>query len=229
MSEPVPDTNLPNSIGKNSILLFLFALVTAGILASTYEGTKEAIANAERKAAEKALLEIVPAERIDNDLLLDTISVSESAWQQLGLDKSGNIHLARSQGQIIAVIVPTIAPDGYSGAIKMIAGINRDGTIAGVRVLSHNETPGLGDKVDLKKSTWITNFNGLSLQNPLPSMWQVKKDGGQFDQFTGATITPRAVVKQVRRTLEFVRANQQVLFDIEKDSQLKPTPEKQSK
>lgn len=206
--------NLPTSIGKNSFLLFLFALLTAGILATTYEGTKETIAAAERKAAEKALLEIIPAERIDNDILLDTYSIPQSAWQQLGLQEEQNIHIARKDNTVIAVIVPATAPDGYSGDIKMIAGINRDGSIAGVRVLAHIETPGLGDKIDLKKSQWITDFNGKSLANPTLDNWQVKKDGGEFDQFTGATITPRAVVQQVRKILEFVESHQSTLFQI---------------
>lgn len=205
-------TSLPSSISKNSILLLLFALVTAGILASTYEGTKSAIATAERKAAEKALLDIIPASRIDNDLLLDTVPVPETVWQELGLNEATDIHIARNNNDIIAVIIPTTAPDGYSGAIKMIAGINKDGSIAGVRVLGHNETPGLGDKVDLKKSDWIKSFDGKSLDNPQTELWKVKKDGGTFDQFTGATITPRAVVQQIRRTLEFVHQNKKILF-----------------
>ena len=204
--------SLPKSIQKNSLLLLAFALVTAGLLAATYEGTKEAIAESERRAAEKALLEIVPAKRIDNDLLLDTIAIPQSAWQQLGLNDGGNIHIARQQGEVVAIITNTIAADGYSGDIKLLAGVNRDGTIAGVRVISHTETPGLGDKIDLKKSDWITLFNGLSLKQPTLENWKVKKDGGEFDQFTGATITPRAVVNQVKNVLLFVQENQTRLF-----------------
>ena len=204
--------SLPSSIRKNSLLLFLFALVTAGLLAATYEGTKETIAAAERKAAEKALLEIIPAERIDNDILLDTYPIPPSAWAALGLEKAENLHIARKNNTVIAVIVPATASDGYSGDIKMIAGVNRDGSIAGVRVLAHAETPGLGDKIDLKKSPWIKGFDKKSLSNPSPALWQVKKDGGEFDQFTGATITPRAVVQQVRKILEFVNKQQDALF-----------------
>lgn len=203
---------LSTSITRNGFLLFGFALLTAAILAGTYEGTKDRIAQAERAAAEKALLEIVPANRIDNDLLLDTLPIPESAWSQLGLKTASNIHLARKEGNVVAIIIPATAPDGYSGDIKMIAGVNRDGSVAGVRVLSHTETPGLGDKIDLKKSPWITDFDGLSLSNPTPENWKVKKDGGEFDQFTGATITPRAVVQQIRRVLEFVESNQKSLF-----------------
>ena len=200
------------SISKNSLLLFLFALVTAGILATTYLGTRGAIATAERRAAEKALLEIIPAERIDNDLLLDIQPLSQAARAQLNISDNSAIHIARKDNRVIAVIVPAVAPDGYSGDIKLIAGVNRDGTLAGVRVLDHRETPGLGDKIDLKKSDWITTFTGLSLTNPEPARWQVKKKGGAFDQFTGATVTPQAVVRQVKNLLEFVDNNQALLF-----------------
>jgi electron transport complex protein RnfG len=205
--------SLPLSVTKNGLLLFVFALLTAGILALTYENTKGAIAEAERRAAEKALLEIIPAEHFDNDLLLDILPVPESAWKALGLKNGGDIHLARKQTKVIAVIIPAIAPDGYSGDIKMIAGVEKDGSIAGVRVLGHSETPGLGDKVDIKKSDWILSFNAKSLLNPSPENWKVKKDGGDFDQFTGATITPRAVVHQIRKILEFVANNEVELFN----------------
>jgi len=204
---------MQQSITRNSLLLGLFALVTAGLLAGTFEGTKERVAAAERAAAQKALLQIVPLERHNNDLLLDTVPIPKKYWESLGLDRSGDINIAREDGRAIAVIIPSIAPDGYSGKINLIIGINRDGSLAGVRVLSHNETPGLGDKVDLKKSQWILGFNGKSLQNPTENLWTVKKDGGEFDQFTGATITPRAVVQQVRRTLEFFRASHTTLLN----------------
>lgn len=200
------------SVSKNSILLFLFALLTAGILAVTYEGTKETIVAAERRAAEKALFDIIPAERIDNDLLLDTIAIPELSWAELGLKNGGNIHVARRHQEVIAVIIPTVAADGYSGDIRMIAGVNSDGSVAGVRVLKHIETPGLGDKVDIKKSNWIKSFDNKSLVQPKRDDWKVKKDGGEFDQFTGATITPRAVVQQVRKVLEYVERNQTLLF-----------------
>lgn len=203
---------MPASIGKNSILLFLFAIITAGILASTYEGTKESIALEERRAAEKALLEIIPQSRFDNDLLLDTITIPTSAHRYLGALDEETIYVARKAKQIIAVIIPAIVPDGYNGDIKLITGVNTDGTIAGVRVLTHKETPGLGDKIDIKKSQWINSFTGRSINNPTPDAWAVKKNGGEFDQFTGATITPRAVVKQVFKILQFVEENKNSLF-----------------
>jgi len=199
---------LGKSISSNSLLLGAFALVTAGILAGTKAGTEDRIAAAERMAAQKALLEIVPLERHNNDLLLDTLSIGEEHWAGLGLKLGGDINIARQDGKAVAAIIPAVAPDGYSGEIKLIIGVNADGSIAGVRTLAHNETPGLGDKVDLKKSDWILGFNGHSLSKPNPEGWAVKKDGGEFDQFTGATITPRAVVHQVKRALEFFNNTQ---------------------
>lgn len=206
---------LGTSITRNSILLGLFAVVAAGMLAGVNEGTKERIAQEVRIAQQRALYEIVPQSRIDNDLLMDTQAIPVEAWDLLGLPNGGEVYIARQDGEIVALIIPATAPDGYSGEIGMIVGVNRDGTIAGARVLSHKETPGLGDKVELSKSNWILGFDGRSLQNPQASQWKVKKDGGEFDQFTGATITPRAVVQQIKRVLEFVAAHETELFSSE--------------
>jgi len=191
------------SIRFNSILLASFALITAIILAATDSLTKDRIAASERAAAQRALLEIIPLERHDNDLLMDVQSIPEKYWAALGLKKGGEIHIARDGGRPVAAIIPSVTPDGYSGNIAMIIGVNFDGTVAGVRVVDHKETPGLGDKIDLNKSNWILGFNGMSLNNPQPSGWDVKKNGGAFDQFTGATITPRAVIHQIADVLEY--------------------------
>ncbi|WP_288132665.1 electron transport complex subunit RsxG [Microbulbifer sp.] len=204
---------LKRSIGGNAAILTLFALVTAGTLAITQITTREPIERAIREASARALLEIIPVERHSNDLLVDTYPIPKPYWALLGLSDGGDINLAREpDGQITAVIIPTVAPDGYSGPIRILVGVNRDGTIAGVRVTNHSETPGLGDKVDLKKSDWVLSFNGKSLQDPGRDMWKVQKDGGAFDQFTGATITPRAVVNQVRKVLDFVDEHHEKIF-----------------
>ena len=106
-----------------------------------------------------------------------------------------------------------VAPDGYSGPIRLLVGVNADGTVAGVRVLSHRETPGLGDPIDAARSDWIHGFEGRALDDPPAAAWTVRKDGGAFDEFTGATITPRAVVHAVRRVLEYAQANREALFE----------------
>jgi electron transport complex protein RnfG len=201
-------------MGFNSIVLALFALVTSLILATTNELTYERIEQSEREAAQRALLEIIPLERHDNDMLMDVQPVPEQYWATLGLKKGGSIHIARDQGQPVAAIIPAVTPDGYSGAISMIIGINFNGSIAGVRVVEHRETPGLGDKVDLKKSDWILSFNGKSLVNPQADGWKVKKEGGEYDAFTGATITPRAVINQVLKTLQYFEDDRERLLAI---------------
>lgn len=202
---------LGQSISRNSLLLALFAVVTTLLIAATYLGTRDLIVEQKRKAEERALLEIVPRERHDNSMLDDTLPVGPDT-PGLALDTQRQIYIARLRGEPVTAIIPVVAPDGYTDAIDMIVGVNRDGTIAGVRVLSHRETPGLGDKVDLKKSDWILDFNGRSLSNPAPQDWAVKKDGGEFDQFTGATITPRAVVAATLRALQFSQSHRGLLF-----------------
>ena len=142
-------------------------------------------------------------------MLDDTLTITAGT---LGLRQDKQIYLAKQAGKTIAVIIPATASDGYSGDIDLIVGVNRDGSVAGVRVLSHKETPGLGDQVDLKKSDWILGFAGRSLENPEPSGWAVKKDKGVFDQFTGATITPRAVVGTTLGVLQYANAQHKILF-----------------
>tara|TARA_R110000787_G_scaffold38692_6_gene97292 strand:+ start:3332 stop:4081 length:750 start_codon:yes stop_codon:yes gene_type:complete len=214
---------LKQSVGFNSLALGTFALITALLLAGTHLGTQDKIAAAERHAAEKALLEIIPRERHNNDMLIDTVPVPRNLWDKLGLTHGGLVNIARLNGRIEALIIPAVAADGYSGDIKLIAGVNRDGTLAGVRVLAHTETPGLGDKIDLKKSQWMLGFNGKSLSSPQPSGWRVKKDGGDFDQFTGATITPRAVVTQVHKVLEYYAEEGQRLIKADEAAKLGET------
>jgi electron transport complex protein RnfG len=214
---------LGKSISFNSIALGLFALITAALLATTHVNTKDRIAEAKREVAKRALLEIVPLERHSNDLLVDTLDIPAVYWTTLGI-KDGQVNIARKGNELVAVIVPSVAPDGYSGEIQMMVGINVDGTVAGVRVVSHRETPGLGDKVDIKKNNWILGFNGKSLTNPKPVGWKVKKDKGTFDQFTGATITPRAVVQQVLKTLQYYKEDRARLLKAANQPEITPEP-----
>jgi H+/Na+-translocating ferredoxin:NAD+ oxidoreductase subunit G len=203
---------IADSIKKNSLVLALFALATSVLLASTYLVTKDTIAEAERHAAQRILLEIYPESSHDNDLLMDIVPIPEAYLSTLGLKKGADIYVAKMNGQTTGFIIPATAPDGYSGDIRLLVGVNRDGTVAGVRALGHNETPGLGDKIELQKSLWILDFNGKSLDNPERENWKVKKDKGYFDQFTGATITPRAVVDRVLKTLIFYREHRSELL-----------------
>ena len=202
---------LRQSITRNSLLLAMFAVCTTLLITGTYLLTKDRISEQKRIAEEKALLEIVPRERHDNSMLDDIIIVGPETTG-LGLAEEKRIYLARKGEQVVAAIIPVTAPDGYTGDIELIVGVNADGSIAGVRTLSHKETPGLGDKVDTRKSDWMFSFNGRSLENPDLPGWAVKKDKGVFDQFTGATITPRAVVAATLRALQSAKANNKPLF-----------------
>jgi electron transport complex protein RnfG len=192
---------LGKAISKNSIALGLFAIATTAMIASTFLTTKDRIAEQERIAQAKALLEVISLERHNNSMLDNSLAIGPEP--ELGLKGEQKIFIARNDDELVGFIFPVVAPDGYSGNIKLIVGVNVDGSVAGVRALSHNETPGLGDKVDLKKSDWILSFNGKSLGNPVAELWKVKKDKGVFDQFTGATITPRAVTNAVYKTLNY--------------------------
>ena len=119
---------------------------------------------------------------------------------------------ARINNEPAAVIIEAIAHDGYSGDIKLLIAIKADGSISGVRVLAHKETPGLGDYIDIAKDNWIKLFDNESLLKTSEPQWKVKKDGGEFDYLAGATITPRAVVKAVHKALQYFEANKQSLF-----------------
>ncbi len=204
---------LGQSITRNGVLLGLFAVATTAVIAGTYLGTRDTIKANIRAAEMRALLEIVPRDRHDNSMLEDTVAVSDETL--LGLREDKVIYRARQQGEVVAVIIPATARDGYTGDIDLIVGVNRDGSVAGVRVLQHRETPGLGDAVDRKKSDWVNGFTGKSLLSPKAEQWAVKKDGGVFDQFTGATITPRAVTGAVHRALQYYQAYSDTLLESE--------------
>ena len=153
---------------------------------------------------------MLPPERLDNDIATDTLSLPAAAL--LGTEEPSTAYLARLGGQPVAVIFNSIAPNGYSGKIHLLVGVYRDGSIAGVRVIKHAETPGLGDAIEERKSGWIKAFDLKSLVAPAVERWRVKRDGGDFDQFSGATITPRAVVAAVKNTLLYYRQNADTIF-----------------
>lgn len=198
-------TSLARSIRKSAIGLGLFAIITGGIIAVTQAVTKDRIQLQVARAEASALLEIIPEQAHDNNLLKDTIQLPAS--NALADDKPITVWVARLNHQPTGFIMPVVAPEGYSGNIRLLVGLDMHGTLLGVRVTSHRETPGLGDRIETKKSDWIKSFDGHSLGEPPYRAWHVKKEGGQFDQFTGATITPRAIVKAVKKTLLYFREN----------------------
>lgn len=198
------------NIITSAVILGLFAMIGTALVAFTFDMTHERIAATERAGLLRNLHRIVPAEQHDNDLFTDTIQVI--APEFLGTSAPVTIYRARMAGKPVAVVLSPAAPDGYSGNIRLLVGVYEDGTLAGVRVTSHRETPGLGDLIDESRSDWILKFAGRSLKDPAEGQWRVKKDGGAFDQFTGATITPRAVVKAVRKALVYFKQHEDELF-----------------
>ena len=198
-------------ISRNGLLLGLFAIVTTGLVVLTFTVSEDRILEQQRRVKEKALFQLIPEQAMDNVLLEDTLPIN--ARELLADGTSDLAYIARKDGDVVGVILPLISTEGYSGKIGLIVGINADGSLAGVRILSHRETPGLGDKVDLNKSDWLLNFDGKSLQQPTLKNWKVKKDGGEFDQLTGATITPRAIVKAVKKALVYFAEHKELLAD----------------
>lgn len=210
---------ISRSMLKNSLVLGLFAAITVAVVAITQQSTESRILQAERAAQIRALGEILPARSYDNALLDNVITLNEPL---LGHRTETPAYLATRAGQPAAVILQANAPDGYSGTISLLIGIMADGTLSGVRVIQHKETPGLGDRIELAKSPWIKSFDGKSLRNPAERGWAVKKDQGDFDQFAGATITPRAVVSAVHKALQYFDQHHTELFEQLNTAQVKP-------
>lgn len=183
--------------GSPALLLGLAALLATALLAGIHHVTRERIAAREHARALERLAAVLPPALYDNDPLADTTVIHDA---RLGPGPR-TVWRARRAGTGTAVALAVTAPDGYAGPIELLVGIDRGGRVLGVRVASHAETPGLGDPIELRRSDWILSFDGRSLADPLPARWSVRRDGGDFDQFTGATITPRAVVAAVARAL----------------------------
>ncbi len=188
-------------IAQAGLLLTLFAVVGTGLVAFVHGQTQALIAENERLALLEKLQGLIPPEQIDNDMIADSIEVRRA--DLLGTTVT-RLYRGRYKGQPVAVVLNPVVVSGYGGPINLLVGVNRDGTLAGVRVVTHKETPGLGDKMEEEKSDWIFAFDGKSRSNPGEDQWKVKRDGGVFDQFTGATITPRAVVSAVKKALDYV-------------------------
>ncbi|MDC0612326.1 electron transport complex subunit RsxG [Vibrio sp.] len=198
-----------NAIKKNGLILAIFACASTGLVAVTQYFTANQIKEQQRVQLLSVLNQVIPKAEFDNDLYKSCTLVTLDY-----LAKAPNVHayIARKNGEPTGMAIESIAPDGYNGEIKLIVGVNNKGIVTGTRVLSQQETPGLGDKIDLRVSDWILGFTGKYLTADNQAMWHVRKDGGQFDQFTGATITPRAVVKAIKNTLEFVASNRDKIY-----------------
>jgi len=203
--------NIIRNMIISAIVLALFAVIGTFFVSYTYDHTIDQINENKRLALLKAFHVLIPPDSHNNDIFSDVIQKQDK--KLLGRKTPVNIYRARKNNKPVAVIINSLAPDGYNGHIELLVAINYDATLAGVRVVHHMETPGLGDAIEESRSDWITKFKQLSLTNPDKKGWAVKRDGGQFDQFTGATITPRAIVKAVYKTLLYYKEHRDSLYE----------------
>lgn len=199
-----------NAAWRSALVLIVIAVLIAAGLAAIHGFTREQVRHNEKSWILERLDALVAPDSHDNDLLNDSLQVR--APDLLGTPEQVTVYRARKNGEPVAAIVQTIAPNGYRGPIDLLVAIAADGSLLGVQVLRHKETPGLGDAFEHDDSQWLNRFRGKSLTTPPQARWSVRRDGGDFDAFTGATITPRAIVKSVRQALEYFRANQRQIF-----------------
>jgi electron transport complex protein RnfG len=215
MTPPIKTLSAASMAVRTAIVLFVFVVVFTGLLAAAYRATAPAIEVAAAAEKMKLIGEVLPRELYDNELLNEQRQLPASTG--LGLDEPSMAYLARKGGSASALIFEAVAADGYSGRIRLLLAVAADGTLLGVRVTQHKETPGLGDYIDPRKDRnklrpWISQFNGLSLATVGEREWAVRKDHGRFDSLAGATVSPRAVIKAVHKALQFVAENRQQLF-----------------
>ena len=191
---------------RYGILLGFVALLCTAISAGIFFLTKDKIDAVMAAQQRELLLQVIPQDYFNNNLLESAVIPQDKNLE--GIQK---IYFAKKDGNVSAYAYETTAPDGYSGDIRLLVGLDPKGEVLGVRVIEHHETPGLGDKIEFRISNWILNFTHQSINEHNLSEWAVKKDGGKFDQFSGATITPRAVVNQTKRSTLIMLNNQALL------------------
>jgi len=193
------------SLGYQAGLLGAFTMLAAVFLGLGNVATRDAIEQRRAEDLSASLTQVIPPDIHDNDLLDDALTVKNQSGAPVTLYRA-------LKGPDVTAVAFEISGQGYGGPIQLILGIGADGKILGARALAHAETPGLGDKIEATRSDWIRGFEGRSLGDPPPERWAVKKDGGDFDQLTGATITPRAVVKAIKGGLELFECNREALL-----------------
>lgn len=189
---------------KNGIRLSLFALFSTAAVVLTHVQTDSQIHLQQQNKLNQLLGQMLPVGSYNNALAKSCYEVSSPL---LGTADAHKVYVAKQNDQIVGYILESTAPNGYSGRIQLLAGITAENSIYRVEVLEHHETPGLGDKIERARSSWLDGFMNKNLKN----QWAVKKDNGEFDSFTGATITPRAIVNQLHNTLLFVEQNRMTI------------------
>lgn len=202
---------IKSSINKNALILAIFAFVSTGLIAMTYWLTKDKIALEVEQSLIRQISILVPKSHYNNNVYKDCLIINNANY--LGSTDKQKAYRMRADNINYAVLITAVAPDGYSGKINIAIAISNQQQILGVSILNHQETPGLGDKIERNKSNWLNQFNQLSLNKMTTSHWKLKKDGGQFDALTGATITPRAVVKAISKSLDYFSKNKEILFN----------------
>lgn len=188
----------------------VISIVAAVLVTGSYEISYERIEENRRARLLNTLHEVLDPASHDNDLTKTRLTVRDP--ELLGATKPVDVFIATRSNQPVAAIFSSIAPRGYNGPIALLVAISADGSVSGVRVTDHNETPGLGDAVEIEKTDWVLGFEGTTLTSPAAADWTVGQDGGSFDAITGATVTPRAVVNGVRRTLLYFERHKEELF-----------------
>ena len=209
MTTDTKDTKTPllERIPYQAILLGACAAIAAALLLGVDNATREPIAQRKMEDLQQSLAQVVPDELHDNNMVAKPLLLTGADGKEV------KVYQGTKAGNVTALVWETVG-FGYAGEIRTIIALDPQGKILGTRVLSHKETPGLGDKIEAAKDDWITKFTGLSLGNPPEDQWKVKKDGGQFDQFSGATITPRAVVKSLHEALQFFEAHKAEMLEV---------------
>lgn len=192
-----------------AIVLLVFAVVGTGVMTGSYLLTNPIVQANQLKAKQLLIGQTLTPGSYDNNPAKEIIQLSDQNARLLGNDGPSSAFIARKNGQIIAYVFEAVAPNGYGGKIKLLVGVKANGTVNGIRVVAHRETPGLGDYIDLALSPWAHQFEGKQLENE--HYWAVKKDGGQFDYMTGATISARAVTQATGNVLKFYRDHQDAL------------------
>lgn len=203
------------AISRNGFLLAAFAIVCTAAIATISQLTKPMIAKQEQLALINTINQLIPEETYDNDIFASCFLVNDDIY--LGKGKIQQVFLAKKGDKPVALMLETSTFKGYAGEIKLAVGIFENGEVAGVRIIRHTETPGLGDKIQTNKTDWIYAFDNKSYQEDQDARWEVKKNGGDIDAFTGATITPRAVTHAVKDALIYFANNKQQLFNHEAD------------
>ena len=230
MSEPIEVTRRESSVLRISLrtagIMLVFTIVFTALMAGVYVVTAPRVAASALAEKLRLIGEVLPTSLYDNDLMADAITLPPQ--KALGLDEETRLWRARRSGTPVAVVLEAAALDGYSGRISLILAVDSDGRLLAQRVTAHKETPGLGDYIDPKKDRnkarpWITQFSNLGFDNVPRDKWRVKKDGGRFDQMSGATISARAVTNASGRALAWAVENRDTLFALPANSRFEET------